>query len=326
MARRPARKNTHHTSALRRLLPALTVFALVAAALCALAMYLRGFMVYSRSGAYLQLPGSTATEALTVEEAGISGLNIVEETISLTDSDSSLRGVALTAQELLTADLSALTEDTGCNALVIDMKGTDGVLWWVSTQSVEGTALSVSDSAAQVAQVLSQLQAQGITLIARLSLLEDEVLSHVDTLALEGCDNRLDPESRTLQTLFSLWIGELAELGFTQIVVRDFGYPTDYTGRSVGSQGELTATLLELISQSCIENGVLLGLEPEEGVLTTDGMISGLCPGALSALGDCLWCGSTDAALFADCPEQLVVWVASCFDAGSESDQVINLQ
>ena len=130
----------------------------------------------------------------------------------------------------------ALTEGGG-TAAVFDMKGTDGMLGWVSDEEL-AIAARVSAADPERNEAIKAAAAEdGVYRIARISCFKDNELSNADTslaIMTESGYRWLDAESvrwvspadGKVQDYLTALCRELAGLGFDEILLDNAGYPT----------------------------------------------------------------------------------------------------
>ena len=127
--------------------------------------------------------------------------------------------------------------EAGGNAALFDMKLDSGELGWVSDQELSIQAKVSLDDPEKNEAMKKMAQQDDVYRIARISCFKDNELSNADlSLAimttggyrwLDSDKTRwLSPASQTVQEHLAASCGELARLGFDEIVLDNAGYPT----------------------------------------------------------------------------------------------------
>ena len=216
---------------------------------------LQRYMVYSNDGGKLVLPwaqtdGSDGPDqpAEDALEPDISDVVTSESTTPQEPAteEQMVSAVRITQEELLSGDLSSLLEQRGANGVILEMKSASGQLSYVSnlelatqlgasTQATTDPATGAQTDA--VAEAVQQLKEQGVYVIAYVDCFEDGLLGNLESYAIltnsgyrwRGPNDNVrwgSPTNADVRNYLTGIIGELAALGFDEILLDNAGYPT----------------------------------------------------------------------------------------------------
>ncbi len=145
-----------------------------------------------------------------------------------------MHAVELSAETLRSrADEGAWWESEGYNAVILRLKEKDGLLRYESAVAPEGR---VQESALTRTE-LETLLASGVYAVAKISCFRDSAAGLADMAGMGLCQNSgyiwydhenehwLDPGKDAAQEYLLSICGELAEMGFDEIVLENAGYP-----------------------------------------------------------------------------------------------------
>lgn len=215
----------------RKILLAILLCLVIAAA--GVVIWAQEHMVYDADGTpHLDIPWQREEEQQEPQEE----LDLVIEEPAAPPAAQILSlSVAPLTQEALTA---AQTAAQGrCNAVAVTLKDSTGTVYFDSRTALPGTEETAADTAAALE---SLTQAGGdMTAIARISGLLDAgaARSDVEGMGLMNTggyifydgnnQNWLDPSKEAAQAYLSGFAVEAAELGFREILLTDFSFPTE---------------------------------------------------------------------------------------------------
>ena len=208
-------------------------------ALVGFLLFFQRYIVYTEDGIRLDLPflqqedvppGASSVPVQIVE---IPGGSEEEPQPPAQDETVWLRAVTMPLEELASGGVQAL-EQAGANTVVLDMKQDDGTLNYPSQQALAGAAGAGAD---QTAQLVEQLHQVGITAVARVSCFRDNALgSSTDYAILTNSGYRwcydsaglfwTSPANSQVRDYLVGVAQELAELGFDEILLDNWSYPT----------------------------------------------------------------------------------------------------
>lgn len=328
------RKWVHHTSAYhgkggsRFRMPHFILYLLIvllAAALFLLgaALYLQRYMVYTREGGTLVLPGAAEEEPAAPDSGPLTGLDVVEEvaqTALETSSPSPLRAVQISVEDLLAGNAAALLEQYGGNAVVLDMKPVSGVLCWTTRHTPEGGESPVSPDAPAVEAAVAALKAEGIYLIAQIHCFRDDALVKNASFTLPNSAEEgsvlptggswLDPSLPILQVYISNLAKELSQLGFDELLISDWTCPEFQENDPLTAQERQSAAVdFGVLLAQALDRGdpgseerppVMLGVETGEiTLLPEENWNAGTPFSALAGQADRIWCAVEDPSALA---------------------------
>ena len=220
---------------------------------------LQRYMVYSSDGGKLVLPWSQQTDgsegsAQPEEGAAASATDISDVVTSESTTpqepavgEQAVSAVRITQEELLNGDVSALLEQRGANGVVLEMKSAGGQLSYVSSLDL-ATQLGTSAQATTdpttgaqtdpVAEAVQELKNQGVYTIAYVDCFEDGTLGNLETYSIltnsgyrwRGPNNDVrwgSPTNADVRNYLTGIVGELAQMGFDEILLDNAGYPTE---------------------------------------------------------------------------------------------------
>lgn len=219
---------------------------------------LQRYMVYSSDGGKLVLPWAQQTdgsdrsaqpeEGAVTSEPDISDVVTSESTTPQEPAvgEQAVSAVRITQEELLNGDVSALLEQRGANGVVLEMKSAGGQLSYVSNLDL-ATQLGTSAQATTdpttgaqtdpVAEAVQELKNQGVYTIAYVDCFEDGTLGNLETYSIltnsgyrwKGPNNDIrwgSPTNADVRNYLTGIVGELAQMGFDEILLDNAGYPT----------------------------------------------------------------------------------------------------
>lgn len=236
----------------------------------------------------VQLPSGTESHAK-------SRLQLVDGMVTTTVGDSLqtdpvedgvLRAVLLPVEELQTGVLIQHAKELGANAVILDMKTDQGELNFV-TEQILGQQCEASSRNVWINAQL-QAAAENTYLIARVSCFRDQLLAGspayaVGTASGPWTDNGgISWSSAGSLNVRNYLVGvmvELAQLGFDEILLDNWGFPSQEMGDLSSIQGE------EIYDPSSLGNTVSAFLQQaKEALAQYDVRLSLVAPDALASL------------------------------------------
>lgn len=256
-----------------------------------------------------------------------------------------MRAVWMTLEQLQSGGAAAVTAQ-GANTVVLDMKQEDGMLNYVSGLE---EAQKVSAREDQVTALIQAMHQADIRVVAAVSCFRDDVMGNKSQYALltnSGYHWRYDDENlywanptrEAARAYVAGVVGELAGLGFDEILLYNCGFPTQgqigwirKNASNYDPDGLSAAvdSFLALAQQAVAHTDTVLSVAATAQVLDGTDTRSGLTAAALASMSGRVWLeqdGQTDlAALAAQAgitdPER-VVYAAGAF-AGEQTHQSI---
>ena len=213
------------------------------------------YVVYDADGTpHLSIPWQQAEEDAPQEEVDL----VIQEP----ETPPASRILALGAAPLTQADweetATALRDGTW-NACAVTLKDADGTVYFESRTALPGSTETAEDTTAALAE-MTRAGRESVYPIARISALLDPVAARSDVSGMglmntggyifyDGNNlNWLDPSKEAAQAYVSGFAVEAAELGFREIVLTDFSFPTEgsldkITYPEAGTRASLRACL-----------------------------------------------------------------------------------
>lgn len=303
----------------RTLTDVLRIIAIVLAVAVALVLaglfVAQDYLVYTDEGLRLELPffqteeegdGSKTLDpgSITVrEESGQSAASGQQETI---------KAIQLPIEALLDGTWEELLAQADANALILEMKGEAGTLAWQSEQDLAIQA--GANGSPEVNEALKQLEKAEVYTIARVCCFRDDRIPYYNiSLALRTSGGNwrdekglrwLSPASQPAQDYLTALCGELAELGFDEVLLEAFTFPTEgnlerivpgerYDSTQFTQQVE---SFLQQTKQVLNPHGTALSLLVQGTAVPEEGDAGGLTLSLLEQVPDSLWLQGPDGA------------------------------
>ncbi len=217
------------------------ILVILVAAAVALLIYAQRYLVYSDDGVRLELPPFLSfLQTGEPEPAGPDpdAAAIVEappEPEPEPPPEPPMAALQLPLEALRDGTAPQLLGQAGANALVVEMKSPQGTLNWFSGEELAELA-NINFADRGINQVLRDWNAGEVYTVARVSCLRDNTLPyHRRDLAVRATygnwqDDRrtrwLDPAEPAVQSYVAALCGELAALGFDEILLENCAFPT----------------------------------------------------------------------------------------------------
>ena len=288
---------------------ALTVVLVLVILVSAAVIWVQNYVVYDEDGrAHLELPWQTE-ETPPVQEGDPSE----DVEIIVQEPERPERLAAFSAPSPLTqaawkdAWLGAgLMSAPAYNAAAVTLKDSAGHICFAASGAAAGTVTTEEDTAA----ALAEMTEGSWHTIARMSCFLDPIAAKADVEAMglkntggyifyDGNDqNWLDPSKPAARQYLRALAGEIAEMGFDEILLTDVGYPTvgkldkiDYNG---ADRGESIRLFLEELRADLADTGVELSVElPAETILSGADDAAGLALSDIAPLADRIYAVTT---------------------------------
>ncbi len=212
---------------------------------------LQRYMVYSNDGGKLVLPWTQQTSSgggafsqpqagVVTSEPDVSNVVTSEEPTPQepTADGSEGRAVQISQDDLLNGGVSALLEDKNADSVILEMKAPNGKLSYASQMDLAGQlgASASASTSEELTQAIQDLKEQGTYLIAYVDCFQDHSMSGKDNLTFSTIygfhwmdDNDVgwgNPTKDDVQDYLTGVVGELAAMGFDEIMLYNAGYPT----------------------------------------------------------------------------------------------------
>ena len=217
-----------------------------------------------------------------------------------------LTAVTVTAGQLRDGTAAQAVADAGGSALVVEMKAGNGLLAWQS-QTELAASLYVNAADNGVADAIRELAQKGeLYLIARVHCFRDPILTNawISPLMTQGDKVWYDlegigwssPAGQEASDYLSALCGELADMGFDEILLDDAGYPclgevdTLATGDNRPEDRTVpVAAFLQRLDRELEEKGVYLSVYAYEDLDAEGEVYSGLTAAVLARSAGRVW-------------------------------------
>ena len=301
------------------------VLAVLVVLLLAALFWGQEYLVYTDDGLRLELPFLQREETPLPELGDISYTELPTDSSSAQpepepESTPAMAAIQLPLDSVLDGSAAARLETAGADALVLEMKGADGLLRWHTEQALAQQAGADGDPS--VNQVLEQWNQGDVYTVARVVCFQDDAIPYYNmsmSLRRGASGNWRDAQglrwlsagSEQARDYVAALCGELAALGFDEIVLEQVAFPTAGDLASINQvngydPSALTAQVqaaLEQIAQAVAPYGTVLSLRVEGDTLAGTETASGLTAQLLEDYAARLWV--EDGGLPADA-EQLL--------------------
>ena len=297
----------------------IVVLAVILVAALAGYFILQRYIIYTDSGTRIDLPFfNRAEEPEPTEDVNIvfgggeeNPVPAPEDTQSAgeTEGMTELRAVWLPLTALTDGTAQAQAEAAGGNAVVLDMKLTDGTLAYHSEQPLANQAgVNMADEDGSRERAIRELNEGELYTIARVSCFKDHGLSAADR-PLNILTNSgylwMDPEgvrwtspaNEQVRAYLTGIAVELAQLGFDEILLDFAGYPTQGElgwikrgeAYSPGQLDQVVGRFYEQVAMALEPYEVKMSIRTTEGALTGTDTLSGQTAADLAARADRVW-------------------------------------
>lgn len=211
-------------------------------------------------------------------------------------TENHMTGTTLSAADLCQGGYS-LPSDT--DTIVVEMKGFNGMFAYDSRQA---TSQAVEKDSVSQSEVSQALEGEERKAVARVGCFHDSFHAYADMAGAGICqrsgfiwyDNLrshwMDPSKEGTVTYMAAVLKECASMGFDEILLTDFTYPTegslsgiDYSYMTVSKSEALLSFLKEM--QEAVEIPVSVELSQEQILKGADD-VSGVDPAAIAAQAD----------------------------------------
>ena len=226
-----------------------------------------------------------------------------------------MAAVSVELNQVLDGSWRARLDSEGANALVLNMKGDDGALNWVSARP-EAAQVKANSTREGVNDSLRALNSGEVYTVARISCFRDELLANIYECCIHsnsgyrwkdfGGIHWVSPASEQVQDYLVTLAVELAEMGFDEILLDNCGYPKAGSGEMGWiKRGEVydlnaldapIAAFLEKVRRAVEPYGAILSVRTdawtvEEGTAS----LTGLTGDVLEQYAQRIWMSGADA-------------------------------
>lgn len=270
------------------------------------------YIVFTDHGLRLDLPFSEEQPPVTESPGSVSVVvrpsdgqeedNVPEEQPAEAPA---MLAVELPVESVLDGTAQERMEELGGSALVLEMKSKEGKLTWSSGQSLANQAGINGPS--EVNEALRQWNQGEVYTIARICCFQDNTLPYQrNDLALRATYGNwrdelglrwLNPDSGGARAYLAALCGELAELGFDEIVLEQCAFPARGNLESVVQSGSFLSgayaaaveELLKAAVQAVEPYGAVLSVRCGLAAITGEEGNGGLTPALLNQYAGRVW-------------------------------------
>ena len=209
-------------------------------AVAASVIYLQQFLVYGADGSrQIRLPWQTEEKAPPPDGEGEAPENQPDVDVVVQEPEDQgpkeTAAFSLPAQALTQALWQETEKPSGGNAVAVRLKTSNGTVYFNAANAVSGAVETEMDTAAALAAVTAQ---EGLHTIASVACLQDFKAANADVegrglkntggyIFYDGNNSLwLDPAKPGTREYVCALAKEIAELGFDELLLTDFSYPT----------------------------------------------------------------------------------------------------
>lgn len=218
----------------------LAILLVLVIAVAASVIYLQQFLVYGADGSrQIRLPWQTEEKAPPPDGEGEAPENQPDVDVVVQEpedqSPKETAAFSLPAQALTQALWQETEKPSGANAVAVRLKTSNGTVYFNAANAVSGAVETELDTAAALAAVTAQ---EGLHTIASVACLQDFKAANADVegrglkntggyIFYDGNNSLwLDPAKPGTREYVCALAKEIAELGFDELLLTDFSYPT----------------------------------------------------------------------------------------------------
>ena len=218
----------------------LAILLVLVIAVAASVIYLQQFLVYGADGSrQSRLPWQTEEKAPPPDGEGEAPENQPDVDVVVQEPEDQgpkeTAAFSLPAQALTQALWQETEKPSGANAVAVRLKTSNGTVYFNAANAVSGAVETEMDTAAALAAVTAQ---EGLHTIASVACLQDFKAANADVegrglkntggyIFYDGNNSLwLDPAKPGTREYVCALAKEIAELGFDELLLTDFSYPT----------------------------------------------------------------------------------------------------
>ncbi|MGE4276208.1 MAG: putative glycoside hydrolase [Lawsonibacter sp.] len=320
----------------------------------------QNYIVFTDSGLRLELPFLQQGEGEPTDPGSV---NVVvqpgsaqpeepeesEETPPPEAETPAMAAVELSVDAVLDGTAPQKLEQAGANALILDMKNEGGELGWVSQQAIAARS-EVNAQADGVNEALRVWNQGEVYTVARVCCFRDNTVPYQrNDLALRATYGNwrdelglrwLNPDSADARAYLAGLCGELAELGFDEILLDCCAFPTQGKRNAIVESGsyqsgqfsQVAEEFLDEVRQTLKPYGTLLSVRADRAIFTGEDSDSGLTAVGLERCADRIWMPEdTEEPSLPELlsssgmtqPEERLVEVVPALSAGDKTAQAV---
>lgn len=218
----------------------LAILLVLVIAVASSVIYLQQFLVYGADGSrQIRLPWQTEEKAPPPDGEGEAPENQPDVDVVVQEPEDQgpkeTAAFSLPAQALTQALWQEMEKPAGANAVAVRLKTSNGTVYFNAANAVSGAVETEMDTAAALAAVTAQ---EGLHTIASVACLQDFKAANADVegrglkntggyIFYDGNNSLwLDPAKPGTREYVCALAKEIAELGFDELLLTDFSYPT----------------------------------------------------------------------------------------------------
>ena len=258
-------------------------------AVAASVIYLQQFLVYGADGSrQIRLPWQTEEKEPSPDGKGEDPANQPEVDVVVQEPEvptpEETTAFSLSAQALTEAlwQQALAAKPAGANAVAVRLKTSNGTVYFNAAGAVSGSVETELDTAAALAAVTAQ---EELYTIASMACLQDFKAANADVegrglkntggyIFYDGNNSLwLDPAKPSAREYVCALAREIAELGFDELLLTDFSYPTEGKINKINYNTELSLTdnldlLLSDLNTALEPYDILLSVEVPEAIIS----------------------------------------------------------
>ncbi|MEA4932966.1 MAG: putative glycoside hydrolase [Lawsonibacter sp.] len=217
-----------------------------------------------------------------------------------------MAAVGLSVDAVLDGTAPQKLEQAGANALILDMKNEEGKLGWISQQEI-AVRSEVNAKTDGINEALRAWNQGEVYTVARVCCFRDNTVPYQSNdLALRATYGNwrdelglrwLNPDSTDARAYLAGLCGELAQLGFDEILLDCYAFPTQGRRTAIVQSGsyqsgqfsQVTEAFLDEVRQAVKPYGTVLSVQADRAVFTGENTDSGLTAAGLERGADRIW-------------------------------------
>lgn len=281
----------------------------------------QNYIVFTDSGLRLEWPFSQKGEeepvppddVNVVVQPGSSQAEEPEEPEQPPVETPMMAAAELSVNTVLDGTAPKKLEQAGANALILDMKDEEGKLGWISQQEIAVRA-EVNAKADGINEALRVWNQGEVYTVARVCCFRDNTVPYQrNDLALRANYGNwrdelglrwLNPDSADARAYLAGLCGELAQLGFDEILLDCYAFPAQGKRTAIVQSGsyqsgqfsQVTEAFLNEVRQAVEPYGTVLSVRADRAVLTGENADSGLTAAGLERGADRIWMTEDEGA------------------------------
>ena len=276
------------------------------------------YIVYTDDGLRLDLPFfSSSSSSVQLPDPG--DVSLVEKPAASQGQETPqpekeepevkfMAALELPVEAVVQGTAQAQLQEAGANALVLEMKNAQGLLGWKSAHSLaDQSEVNGTQTATDAIRTWNQ---GDVYTVARVCCFRDNAVPyHRNALALRATYGNwrdelglrwLDPANKDAQAYLAALCGELAELGFDEIVLEQGSFPIlgnreTLTTDNAAKAKELVGDFLDRVRKAVEPYETVLSLRVEAAVFTGEAPWCGLDPAEIEEYAHWVWMAGAEA-------------------------------